>query len=567
MKSIKYLILTLAAILVSVMSAASVPYVAPGKPVAKSPSGGQVITGYTPTLTWVGSVPATGTTILGYQVQIAQSNDFSYKSVKYPADPPTDPTKYIKGTTFTLPTLEYGATYYWRVQGFNNLKEPSGWSNVAVFRTAVKTPIPTDPDDGDTSANNPNLRTLRPTFQWTGFSGSQSFTLQVAKECDFLTSVILNVEVSGRQFTPSADLPANTRLCWRVRANNSTHGSSDWSKVNRFLTANPPSIPVLTDPVDKTLTNDNSPRLVWVTVSLPAGTSFGQYEVKIVDDDKNFSYERNVSVSVHDHAYYDIPDETQPAPDMLPGAHTYLWKVRACNSKEECSVWSSIRTLYITVDSPINLKITPAPPTDPRPLFVWDSVYAAEAYHITIMTAGVGDPIVDITYRPKIQLPPKKQIQYRPSVDLPSGATIYWWVKAIDIVNILDGIKGPLYGTSLDSDVNTFTSANSPSMPVLMKPALKAVISDTTPKFVWSDSFFPAGATFDHYEFKIAENARFTINVVSRNETFNSLTLGSPLTVGKTYYWTVRTCNAISLPDYPVTQCSSWSPAYSFQIK
>ncbi len=550
MKSIKYLLLALTAML---MSLASMSYVAPGKPVAASPSHGQVITDRTPLLMWTASAPATGTTIAGYQIQVSLVPDFS--------TPAPSTHKYTRPVSvqFTIPNadiLEYGRTYYWRVRAKNNLGEWSEWST-ADFRTAINKPTAVDPADGDTPATNPNLRDLRPTFRWLSSTGAQGFTLQVSQDCTFTTTII-NVEIgSVRQYTIGTDLPAGTLLCWRVRANNSTYGSSDgWSNINTFRTATPPAAPVLVDPTDKTLTNDNSPKLDWSDVS-----SASHFEVQI-QNSPDFTYAKHTkcdSASHYDNTRTFFPSASEhqikrefneyakPAfspTEQLLDACTYYWRVRSVHTystHDEYSVWSATRSLSTTVHRPTNLVVA-IPPTDPRPLFKWDKQYHAELYRIIITSPEFPDPLVDT----QVNLP-----RYIPTVDLPSNVDIYWKVYAIDAHR--------KYGNSLDSELQHFVSANAPSAPVLVKPALNAKITDRTPTFRWTTSVYPAGAYFDHYEIKISQNAKFTIGVITKSRLINSFTPTALLDKGRTYYWMVRTCT-------PTSECSSWSPISIFMI-
>jgi hypothetical protein len=60
-----------------------------------------------------------------------------------------------------------------------------------------------------------------------------NYTLQVSTNETFATYVI-NITVSGTDYTPTVNLPTGKVLDWRVRANGA-NGPSAWSEVSGFI--------------------------------------------------------------------------------------------------------------------------------------------------------------------------------------------------------------------------------------------------------------------------------------------------------------------------------------------
>jgi hypothetical protein len=77
----------------------------------------------------------------------------------------------------------------------------------------------------------------RPAFDWSDVAGATSYTIQISTNSLFTTFTV-NTGTSGSTFTPTADLPLNKVLDWRVRANG-TNGPSGWSEVRSILIVSP----------------------------------------------------------------------------------------------------------------------------------------------------------------------------------------------------------------------------------------------------------------------------------------------------------------------------------------
>lgn len=170
----------------------------------------------------------------------------------------------------------------------------------------------------------------RPLFDWTNVTGATSYTLQIATNSTFSVPLVnLNMTPSAYQLT--SDLPANTLLFWRVRAN-SVFGPGLWSRTRHFMTPNPPGVPVLLAPANAEAVTSLTPALDWSDSSPGAD----HYEVQIASDPNFTVIARGHQMRVPVSAF--MP-ETPLAPSQI-----YYWRVRAVNAQGQFSQWSSFRT-------------------------------------------------------------------------------------------------------------------------------------------------------------------------------------------------------------------------------
>src|SRR3990172_1402266 len=107
------------------------------------------------------------------------------------------------------------------------------------------------------------------------------------------------------------------------------------------------------------------------------------------------------------------------------------------------------------------------------------------------------------------------------------GSTLYWHVRA-------NGTTGP----SAYSVTRSLTSANPPSVPLLVSPASGALVPSLTPTLDWGDSTgSPTG-----YDVEVSRNVGFTDLADSATEASSSHTTAT-LEAGKTFWWRVRSVN------------------------
>ncbi|MBI3241626.1 MAG: right-handed parallel beta-helix repeat-containing protein [Chloroflexi bacterium] len=202
-----------------------------------------------------------------------------------------------------------------------------GRCDIGAYEYNFIAPTLNFPSNGNTSP------TTRPLFDWANVTGATSYTLQISTQQNFSTFV-LNSIISPSAYVMPTDLPRNTLLFWRVRAN-SIHGPSDWSRTRHFFSANPPSVPVLVSPANAAVVsppptldwNDSSPAADYYEVQIATVSTFATFL------GRGFSgkaYQSNFT----------------PQAALSPGT-PYFWRVRAVKNSGaglEFSDWSAVRS-------------------------------------------------------------------------------------------------------------------------------------------------------------------------------------------------------------------------------
>jgi hypothetical protein len=382
----------------------------PGVPALLLPANNALTTDYTPRLDWaIVTVPLSSTyTFHHYQIQVADNTAFTSPVIDDSSITTITAHEFMPGSDLTPNTI-----YYWRVRAYNTNSEYSSWSLVRKFRTALLPPTLSSP------ANGTNLPNRRPTFSWGAVSGATGYTIRVYRNSTF-TLLLGSYSATSATYTPTADLPANVTLWWRVQSKG-LNGPSVWSAPFSMHTANPPSIPVLLLPANNALTTDYTPRLDWSNSTVPAPTVFQKYEVQLATDS---AFTAPTSVDV---AGLATNSEYTPGADLNPNT-TYYWRVRAYNASSEYSSWSLVRKFRTAITTPVLL--TPAdgdPTTNRKPIFDWADVTGAKNYTIQVSrNSTFTSLVVNATVTPST---------YTPTINLPVG-TLYWRVKA-------NGANGP----------------------------------------------------------------------------------------------------------------------------
>lgn len=290
----------------------------PPAPGLLTPAANALVTDYTPTFDWKDVTAPAGTTFDHYQIQVADNVGFNAPVVDENVVP----------SIFTpLTSLDPNTKYYWRVRAVNTLGHMGAWSKSSYFRSAILPPNLISPADGA------SLLTLRPAFDWSDVNGASGYTLQISISAGF-ASVLKSYSSIASTVSATSNLPANSILYWRVRANG-TNGPSLWSDVRSFVTPNPPSVPSLLSPVNGAKTNDLTPRLAWKVVTVPSGTTFSHYQLQI-------SLSSTFTSLMLDQSVFTLsPSEFTLVTPLLP-AKKYYWRVMACNTDGACSAWSAV---------------------------------------------------------------------------------------------------------------------------------------------------------------------------------------------------------------------------------
>jgi hypothetical protein len=240
----------------------------------------------------------------------------------------TSITSLANHTWIVDPALTSNTKYYWHVQACNTSNECSAWSEIRYFRTALPAPISLHADG--------TIQNLRPKLTWNmpayPLPSATSFTVEVSTNTSF-TRVVQTGRAASMSYTPTSNLPHNMTLYWSVRANG-TNGPSAWATYGTFTTGNPPTTPGLVSPANNALVNSLTPTLNWKQATIPLGTTFKSYQVEVATDAAFTSTVRNTSIT-------SLANHTWIVDPALTSNTKYYWHVKACNTSDECSAWSS----------------------------------------------------------------------------------------------------------------------------------------------------------------------------------------------------------------------------------
>ena len=350
----------------------------PSVPNLLSPAANALTTDYTPRLDWSNSAAPAGTTFDRYQVQVA--TDAAFTDIVAGAE--------LLGATnseFTPPgNLASNTIHYWRVCAYNTYGRVSAWSAVRTFRTALLPPALSAPDDGT-----PQL-TRRPAFDWDDVPDATGYTLQVSRNAGYTSLVGTYISILSN-YTPTADLPANTTLYWHVRSKG-LNGPSAWSDSRSFSTPNPPSIPTLSAPANNALTTNYKPRLDWSTSTVPLRASDFDHYLLQVAIDPAFTGAIGIVVSGRTNSEYTFLT-------ALEANTRHYWRVSSYNGLGEYSAWSVVRSFRTAIAAPtLALPANAGILTDPHPVFDWDDPAGATSYTFQVSKSSTfGSFVINTT--------------------------------------------------------------------------------------------------------------------------------------------------------------------------
>jgi bacillolysin len=496
----------------------------PAVPILSSPINNAFVTNAITVFDWKDVSPAPD----HYQIQVSTEPGFYSILDDYPTT--------ASGFTL-LENLAWNATYYWRVRSINSNGFESPWSTTGKFRTKLQYPNLLSP--GGMLMCPSTDCTLRPKFDWTTINGAVSYTIQVSTSSSF-TSYEINVTTPTKtsppsEYTHTSDLKkANTTYYWHVKANSATacNCASDWSLVESFTSANPPTIPTLVSPANKVLITDYTPYLDWNPSTVSGGATLKYYEIVV---------SQNADLSAPIIQEYPTSSNYTPASDLLSNK-TYYWRVRGWNTNNHISAWSATWYFKTSILPPVLLSPAYAATTESlQPLLDWQDVTGASEYTVEVSRS--------IEFTSKDYSKTTKISEFPITKDLYAGTEYFWRVKT----NNPNGPSAWVY--------RSFYTGTPPTIPKPAYPIDNALIYNYTGPLLWSSSSLYPGTSFDHYEFVIATDANFkNIYLQDTNAGIlnNRYDILSTLNPNYTYYWRVRAYNTFG-------QYSAWSETEKFR--
>jgi hypothetical protein len=191
-------------------------------PTLITPADGALIPDYRPTLVWNAVQVREGLDFAYYHVQIAVDNTFATPLIDIQQPD-------LASSSYTLvDDLGADSIFFWRVKVSYANGQSSDWSDARSFRTPIQPPILISPGNGTADVG------LRPELGWQEVIGASGYTVEISSDADFAI-VLESGSTKDLVFLPTADLPSNTILYWRVQADGN-NGPGLWSDIYDFTT-------------------------------------------------------------------------------------------------------------------------------------------------------------------------------------------------------------------------------------------------------------------------------------------------------------------------------------------
>jgi len=220
-----------------------------------------------------------------YRIQIAKDTDFTLLIADIGSDwagpfytPPELDTPALiippgsgritdtNGNVWTIPNLEAGHTYYWRVRVRNvatgdNIDSPWSWRESFIVKQGFRVTTPYYGPQLLAPSNGCGCSPDTPAcFSWTPFKETNKYKLELSESPD-LSHPLVSIEVPTTSYHYQGKLKPNTNYFWRVKAE--TPHPSEWSAAFSFMTQ--PERPSSVPPTTKIDTP------VWVLVIIAIG--------------------------------------------------------------------------------------------------------------------------------------------------------------------------------------------------------------------------------------------------------------------------------------------------------
>jgi hypothetical protein len=470
---------------------------APYEPSSPSPPQGATGIGITVDLGWTGGDP--------------DGDPVSYDVYFGTTSPPPKVIGNQSATTYDLPVLSYGTTYYWRIVAWDN----HGTSTIGPLWNFMTNSLPYEPGTPSPPNHATNID-INADLAWTG--GDPDPGDAVLYDVYFgITNpppkVVSNQ--SGITYDPST-MNYLVTYHWKIVAWDS-HGASKagpvWDFTTTYIPNNPPNIPSTPNPqnnsLDVSITND----LSWTGGDPDPGDT--------VTYDVYFGTTNPPPLVAISHP------STTYNPGTLNYSTTYYWKIVAWDNRGASTtgpLW-----VFTTTGVPNN---PPYIPNSPSPL--------NHAVGVTINTnlgwsggdPDPGDTVLYDIYFGTINLPVKivsnqSSTSYDPGT-MNFDTTYYWKIVAWD--NHGASSAGPVWDFTTENEVN-----NPPYLPSDPQPANHATTVDINGDLSWNGGDPDPGDTVTY------DVCFGTINPPPKLVSNQSATSYDPGTMDydTTYYWKI----------------------------
>ncbi len=149
------------------------------------------------------------------------------------------------GDNWTVPSLEAGHSYYWKVMvqsvaTGDAIKSPWSWRESYDVRPGFKVVSPYAGIQLLSPANGCMSCSDKPAFSWSPYQGADGYHFVLAKDAD-MKQVIAQGTTSTTAYAYENPLAGDSVYFWHVQAiNKDQKPLSDWSAISRFKTESIP---------------------------------------------------------------------------------------------------------------------------------------------------------------------------------------------------------------------------------------------------------------------------------------------------------------------------------------
>ncbi len=226
------------------------------------------------------------------------------------------------GSSYTpSSSLTMNETYYWRMRGVNQAGQKTIWSSIFHFTVNYWAISGLQP------VNWTETEDTTPEFIWNKVTDADGYEFQIIEDTDSFDTAE-TISLQGNTYTLPSPLSNNNTYTWRVRAVNDAE-QTPWSSEYE-ITVNWGEISGLL-PIDNTDTANTQPDFRWDNVS-----DADHFEIQIAPEGADPD---DYSIIVYINSY-------TPDPSLSMG-ESYNWRVKAVDSDDQDSAWSTLFTINI----------------------------------------------------------------------------------------------------------------------------------------------------------------------------------------------------------------------------